>query len=234
MAADDPVANKTLAMVHVIDDDEDVRWALKLQLTSAGIAAETHPSGLAFLESLPTLGKDAVGCVLTDVRMPGLTGLELLGRLLTTGFQRPVVVMTGHGDISMAVKAMKAGAFDFIEKPFDDDELLAIIRSALEAPGIIPTRAPPGNGYVAHPRAVEAAARIAALSSRERDVLAKAMEGKANKVIAYELGLSPRTVEIYRARLMESLGVRSLAEAVRLAARAELVEDHGDPSASAC
>jgi len=197
--------------VHVIDDDDAVRRALALLFRSAGIPVETHPSGSAFLEALPALRDDAVGCVLTDVRMPGLDGLELLRRLKQGGFRRPVVVMTAHGDVAMAVRAMKAGAIDFVEKPFDDEVLLAAAEAAL--------RTAQGAGAAG---ADDAAERIAALSPREREVLDLLVAGKPNKLIARDLGLSPRTVEVHRARLMARLGVGSLAEAVRLAVHAEL------------
>jgi two-component system, LuxR family, response regulator FixJ len=197
--------------VHAIDDDEAVRRALALLFRSAGIPVETHSSGSAFLEALPALGEDAVGCVLTDVRMPGLDGLELLRRLQQGGFRRPVVVMTAHGDVSMAVRAMKAGAVDFVEKPFDDQALLAATEAALGTAQ--------ATGTAGTDEAVE---RIAALSPREREVLGLLVAGKPNKLIARDLGLSPRTVEVHRARLMARLGVGSLAEAVRLAVHAEL------------
>jgi two-component system, LuxR family, response regulator FixJ len=198
-------------VVHVVDDDDAVRRALAMLFRSAGIAAVTHPSGSAFLEALPSIGEGAVGCVLTDVRMPGVDGLELLRRLKQSGFGPPVAVMTAHGDVSTAVRAMKAGAADFVEKPFDDEALLAATEAALGA-----TRA---FGVV---RADDAAERIAALSPREREVLDLLIAGKPNKHIARDLGLSPRTVEVHRARLMARLGVGSLAEAVRLAVQAEL------------
>jgi two-component system response regulator FixJ len=197
--------------VHVIDDDDAVRRALALLFRSAGIPVETHPSGSAFLEALPALRDDAVGCVLTDVRMPGLDGLELLRRLKQGGFRRPVVVMTAHGDVAMAVRAMKAGAVDFVEKPFDDEALLAATEAALRTPHVA------GAAW-----ADDAAERMAALSPREREVLELLIAGKPNKLIARDLGLSPRTVEVHRARLMARLGVGSLAEAVRLAVHAEL------------
>jgi two-component system, LuxR family, response regulator FixJ len=197
--------------VHVIDDDDAVRRALALLFRSAGIPVETHPSGSAFLEALPTLSEDAVGCVLTDVRMPGLDGLELLRRLKQGGFRRPVVVMTAHGDVAMAVRAMKAGAVDFVEKPFDDEALLAATEAALRTPHVAGAAG-----------ADDAAERMAALSPREREVLELLIAGKPNKLIARDLGLSPRTVEVHRARLMARLGVGSLAEAVRLAVHAEL------------
>ena len=196
--------------VHVIDDDEAVRQALTMLLRSAGIAAETHASGIAFLEMLPSLHENTVRCVVTDVRMPQLDGLELLQRLKARGFQRPVIVMTAHGDVPNAVLAMKAGAADFIEKPFRARDFLAVI-GAISAP---PASAPAAED--------SAAARIASLSPREREVLDLLVLGKANKQIARELGLSHRTVEAHRARLMERLGVGSLAEAVRIAVQAEL------------
>lgn len=203
--------------MHVIDDDDAVRRALAMLLRSAGMAVETHPSGLDFLHALPRLGGNAVACVLTDMRMPGLDGLELLRRLREGGFRRPVVVMTAHGDISTAVRAMKAGAADFVEKPFDDGLLLATVEAALEA-----SRAPGAAG------ADGAAAKLAALSPREREVLDLLAAGNPNKHIARALGLSPRTVEVHRARLMERLGVGSLAEAVRLAVQAEFGHRRGD------
>ncbi len=203
--------------VYVIDDDEAVRRAITMLLRSAGIDAETYPSGLAFLDSLPRLGKAIVECVLTDVRMPGLDGIELLHRLKAHDFHRPVVVMTAHGDVSTAVRAMKAGAVDFIEKPFDDAALLAAVGRAFET-----AAAPEANK-----NAIEAAARLAALSPREREVLELLMAGKPNKAIARDLGLSPRTVEIHRARLLTRLEVGSLAEAVRLAVQGDLSPRRG-------
>jgi two-component system response regulator FixJ len=195
-------------VVHVIDDDVAVRMAMEMLLHSAGFGVATHPSGFAFLDALATLGEEGVGCVVTDLRMPGLDGLQLLYRLKQRGFRQPVIVMTAHGDISTAVKAMKAGAVDFVEKPFDDDVILAAIGAALKP--------------AAAQRPGAAVSRIAELSVREREVLDLLVAGKPNKLIADELGLSPRTVEVHRARLMTRLGVGSLAEAVRIAVRAEL------------
>ena len=203
------IGNETAQMtVHVIDDDEAVRRALAMLLRSTGLRAKTHASGLAFLDALTHPEGDLIGCVLTDVRMPGLDGIELLRRLKERGFGRPVVVMTAHGDVSTAVQAMKAGAVDFVEKPFDDEALLRAISTALDR-------------SVSHGAAAQAAARIAFLSPRERQVLELLTAGKANKEIARDLGLSSRTVEVHRARLMAHLGVGSLAEAVRLAVQAE-------------
>lgn len=206
----------TSAAVHVIDDDEDVCWAIETLLLSAKLPVRTWPSALAFLEGLPALEADAVGCVLTDVRMPGMDGIELLRRLAEQGFARPVLVMTSHGDIALAVRAMKLGAYEFVEKPFDDEALLSAVRAALDSSGSRQAAEAP------RPEIADAAARIATLSPREREVLDLAMEGKSSKVIAHELGLSPRTVEVHRLRLMARLGVGSLAEAVRLSVLAEL------------
>ena len=198
-------------MVHVTDDDEAVRRAVGMLLRSADIRAEIYPSGTAFLNTLPALAQTSNECVLTDVRMPGLDGIELLRCLKERGFHGPVIVMTAHGDIAMAVRAMKAGAADFVEKPFDDEVLLAaleVVRGGANKPARAGT--------------ADAAARIAALSPREREVLDLLIAGKPNKAIARDLGLSPRTVEIHRARLMTRLEVGSLAEAVRLAVQAAL------------
>jgi two-component system response regulator FixJ len=218
------------ASVHVIDDEEEVCWGIATLLMSASLDVTTHVSGRAFLDRLPALPKDRIGCVLTDIQMPDLDGLELLGQLNSQGFQRPIVVMTGHGDVSTAVRAMKAGAFDFIEKPFDDNALLAIIWAAIGTPGADdPSGAPRGTGQggVKDPRVAEAASRVAALSPREREVLGLALDGKPSKIIAYELGISARTVEVHRTRMLTRLGVGSLAEAARLAVWAEMLAAGG-------
>jgi two-component system, LuxR family, response regulator FixJ len=198
--------------VHVIDDEEAVRRAIAILLRSASLAVQTHPSGLAFLDALPNLG---AGCVLSDVRMPGLNGLELLRRLRDRSIRWPVIIMTAHGDIPTAVRALKAGAVDFIEKPFDDNDLLAVIEAAFA------TAEPESLGR-SRMAANQAAERVAALSRREREVLELLVAGGTNKGIARDLGLSPRTVEVHRARLMERLGVGSFAEVVRLAVQAGL------------
>jgi two-component system, LuxR family, response regulator FixJ len=218
------------SVVHVLDDDEAVRRGISLLLQSAGIPAVTHVSGVAFLEALPNLNEADIGCVLTDVRMPGLDGVALLEQLKAVGFSRPVVVMTAHGDVATAVRAMKAGAMDFIEKPFDDEALLATIGRSIAIHDASRSReghpgAPPEGPIAAHPEVVEAARRMAGLSPREREVLDLLVAGKPNKLIAHELGISQRTAEVHRARLMARLGVRSLAEALRLAIKAELADD---------
>ena len=218
-----PSPGKDIRAVHVVDDDDAVLRGIAMLLRSVRIPAVLHASGLAFLDALAALDEQSVSCVLTDLRMPGLDGMTLLRRLRECGFRRPVIVMTAHGDISIAVRAMKEGAVDFIEKPFDEDELLMTIETALRAAdGTVAAAPPPMTGKAEmHPEVAAATARIARLSSREREVLHALAAGKPNKTIANELGLSPRTVEVHRARLMARLGVRSLAEAVRLALQAE-------------
>ena len=196
-------------LVHVIDDDEGLREALAFLLDVNGIEARFYASANAFLEALPVVE----GCVLTDIRMPGLTGLDLIRELKARGATFPVIVMTGHGDIPLAVEAMKAGVLDFIEKPFDDDHLIGSIRAALATGQVVAT---PDAARQA------AEARLAELSPRERDVLAGVVEGKLNKQIAFELEISPRTVEIYRANLMTKTGARNVAELMRIALAAGL------------
>ena len=196
-------------VVHVIDDDDGVRDALAFLLDVNGIAAAFHASANEFLNALPL----EVGCVLTDVRMPGMTGLELVRELKVRGVAVPVVVMTGHGDIPLAVEAMKAGVRDFIEKPFDDEHLINCLREALQAARS--TDAPDAAQQ-------QARDRLAELSARERDVLAGVVEGKMNKQIAFDLDISPRTVEIYRANLMTKTGARNIAELMRIALAAGL------------
>ena len=197
-------------VVHVVDDDDAVRDSLSFLLAAAGIAAETYPSAASFLEALPTI---AAGCIVTDIRMPGMTGLDLLKRLNDAGVKLPVIVVTGHGDVPLAVEAMKLGAADFLEKPFDEEGLLAAIRSAL------------GRHHDDDERAARQAAvreRLASLSSRERQVLDGLVAGRPNKTIAYDLGISPRTVEIYRANVMTKMQAGSLSELVRMALIAAL------------
>lgn len=196
-------------LVHVVDDDEAVRDSLALLLESSGMSARTYDSAAAFLRALPNL---ASGCVLTDVRMPDLDGLELQRRLMELGVQMPVIVMTGHGDVPIAVEALKAGAADFLEKPFDDAQLLAAVSSALAAG----QRAQDEQAALAG-----IARRLTSLTPREREVLDRLVAGQPNKTIAYDLGSSPRTVEVHRARVMEKMGVRNLPELVRITIAAE-------------
>jgi two-component system response regulator FixJ len=191
-------------VVHVIDDDADVRQSLAFLLSTAGLAVRVHESATAFMKVLPEIGE---GCILTDVRMPGVDGIELQRRLKSSGHDLPVIVMTGHGDVALAVEAMKAGATDFIEKPFDDEVLLAAIRSAL-------SRRAGDRERAARMAAVRQ--RIALLTERERQVMHGLVEGKPNKVIAYDLGISARTVEIYRANVMTKMQADSLSALVRM------------------
>ncbi len=191
--------------VHVIDDDEAVRESIDFLLRSAGLSVRTYDSAASFLDAAPTI---AAGCIITDVRMPGLSGIDLLRRLQEMQIGLPVIVITGHGDVPLAVEAMKCGAIDFLEKPFDDDVLLTSVRSALnrseESAAIESERA-------------DIRARIAALTQRERDVLEGLVAGHPNKIIAFKLEISPRTVEIYRANLMTKMKAGSLSELVRMA-----------------
>jgi two-component system response regulator FixJ len=195
----------TEAIVHVIDDDEAVRQSVEFLLRTSGIAAKTYGSAAAFLAALP---KTDSGCVITDVRMPEISGIDLLRHLGDRRISIPVIVITGHGDVPLAVEAMKAGAVDFLEKPFDDELLLRSVRSALNRSQ--------ENAERESERA-ELDARIAALTSRERDVLDGLVAGKPNKIIAFDLSISPRTVEIYRANLMTKMQAASLSELVRMA-----------------
>jgi len=192
------------ALVHVVDDDAAVRRSLAFLLATDGLAVRVHESAVAFLEGVAEVS----GCVLTDVRMPDLDGIELLRRLRQRGAMPSVIVMTGHADVPLAVAAMKEGARDFIEKPFDDEVLLASIRSAL-------AQADLSADLAAENKAVRA--RLASLSGREREVLDGLAAGKANKVIGLDLGISPRTVEVYRANVMSKLQAGSLSELVRMA-----------------
>jgi two-component system, LuxR family, response regulator FixJ len=194
-----------LQVVHVIDDDDAVRDSLTFLLRTVGIEVRSYPSAGAFLDAVAGA---QLKCVITDVRMPGMSGIDLLRRLRELKIDVPVIVITGHGDVPLAVEAMKIGAADFLEKPFDDDTLLASVRSALERQN--------GDAKRSSERA-DIEARMSALSKRERDVLGGLIAGHANKQIAFDLGISPRTVEIYRANLMNKMQAGSLSELVRMA-----------------
>mgnify|MGYP002883915653 FL=1 len=191
--------------IYVVDDDEAIRRSLSFLLKTSGFAVQLFEGGLPFLKEA---GHLAPGCVLLDVRMPDMDGLEVQRELRGRGVMLPVIIMTGHGDVDMAVQAMKAGASDFIEKPFEKAALLACIAAAQR-------QSVAERGLSA--RAMEAQARLNVLTDRERDVLNGLVDGLPNKTIAYDLGISPRTVEIHRANLMQKLEVRSLAEALRIA-----------------
>jgi len=193
------------SIVHVIDDDSAMRQSLEFLLRTADIRARTYESAAEFLDALPRTGE---GCVVTDVRMPGMSGLDLLRRLKELAVALPVIVITGHGDVPLAVEAMKSGAADFIEKPFDDEVLLASVRAALKAQ----------DGQTEqHALKAAIAERVGSLSVRERQVLEGLVAGLPNKTIAYDLGISPRTVEIYRANVMTKMEATSLSELVRMA-----------------
>ncbi len=195
-------------VVHVVDDDEAVRRSLAMLLASTGLTTKAYGSAEAVLVAARELDGLAMGCVVVDVRMPGMDGISLMEALRREGVTLPVVVVTGHGDIPLAVRAMRAGALDFIEKPYSEDRILDAVETALEAVRVLDQR---------RVLLAQAQARVAGLSPREREVLAALVAGKANKVIGFELGISPRTVEVHRAKLMEKLRVRSLPEAVRIA-----------------
>src|SRR3569833_742936 len=192
------------ALVHLIDDDEDVRRALAFLLGTTGLAVKVYESATIFLSGFK---EDAESVILSDVRMPEMDGLELLRRLRDRKSSCPVIIMTGHADISMAVEAMKLGAADFIEKPFADETVISAITAALESRKS-ESLSGTDNG---------AARRLESLSDRERDVLRGLLAGHPNKTIAYDLGLSPRTVEVHRANLMTKTGASSLSELVRMA-----------------
>jgi len=200
-------------IVYVIDDDEAVRQSLEFLLKTSGITVLGFESAKVFLEKLPHIKS---GCIITDVRMPEITGIDLLRRMRDSGVDIPVIVITGHGDVSLAVEAMKVGAVDFLEKPFDDEALLSSVRSALRK----------GADTARHKAEVsEINERLTALSNRERQVLEGLVAGKANKVIAFDLGISARTVEIYRANVMTKMSANSLSDLVRMAMTAGILTD---------
>jgi RNA polymerase sigma factor (sigma-70 family) len=197
-------------LVHVIDDNASVRRALKRLLSSVGIDAVTFSSAQSFLDAGLT---DAPSCVVLDVRMPGMSGLELQDRLIATGHEIPIVFITGHGDIAMAVKAMKKGAVDFLPKPFNDQDLIDAIHRALAQ-----------NERLRADQAErdEILERLERLTPREREVMELVITGLLNKQVASELGTTEKTIKVHRARVMEKMEVESLAELVRLAARVDL------------
>ena len=197
------MSDKTV--IHVIDDDQAMRESLAFLLDVNGYKPQTHESAAAFLN------KSAAAtpcCVVSDIRMPGMNGIELVRALKSQGSACPVILITGHGDVALAVEAMKAGAVDFLEKPFDDELLLRSVRLALNRSQENAER---------ESERTELDARIATLTNRERDVLDGLVAGKPNKIIAFDLAISPRTVEIYRANLMTKMQAASLSELVRMA-----------------
>jgi two-component system response regulator FixJ len=198
-----------MRLVHIVDDDEAIRRSVGFALKTSGFQVRVYENGSDILKSAADLES---GCILLDIRMPGMDGLEVQEALRAKGVTLPVIIMTGHGDVTLAVRAMKAGALDFIEKPFEKAVLLSAIEHGLSrirqsAAGV--------------KEANDAAVRLQLLTARERDVLDGLAKGLPNKSIAYDLGISPRTVEIHRANLMSKLGVKSLSEALRIAFAAE-------------
>ena len=192
--------------VHVIDDDTAVRHSLEFLFQSAGVPVRTYASAIAFLD---VVAKSQVGgCILTDIRMPDLDGLALQRKLIELTIKLPVIFITGHGDVPIAVEAFRAGAVDFIEKPFDDERLLTAVGDALEL-----SRCTKVQGAEMESIAI----RLARLTPREREMLDGLVAGQPNKMIAHDLGLSPRTVEVHRARVMEKMDARSLSDLLRMA-----------------
>jgi two-component system response regulator FixJ len=196
--------------VHIIDDDQAVRDSLAFLLQSIRIPTSVHESAVAFLSMLTA---EHQGCIITDIRMPDVTGIDLLRRVRELNVQMPVIVITGHGDVTLAVEAMKLGAFDFLEKPFDDETMISAVRLALDRSR---------QTEKASADRIELEKRLASLSNREREVLDGLIAGHANKVIASDLAISPRTVEIYRANVMTKMQAASLSELVRMAIAAGL------------
>lgn len=188
-----------MTLIHVVEDDRVVAQSIVALLKSWGIESETFATGEAFLDASDT----APDCVLLDLRLPGLDGLDVLGRFRETDGQTPVIVMTGHGDVALSVDAMRRGAQDFVEKPFDGDDLVERIRSEVD-------RALPD---------MRCRQLLDRLTPREGDVLRQVMDGHPNKVIAHNLGISPKTVELHRARVMAKTGARSVAQLARIALR---------------
>ena len=197
-------------VIHIVDDDDAVRQSLAFLLSSAGLPVRLYDSASAFLAGLASVQG---GCLITDVRMPGMTGIELLHQLRSKSCSLPAIVITGHGDVPLAVEAMKAGAIDFIEKPFDEEALLSAVQSALDY-GRREERGGKDRGAVA--------AKLALLSERERQVLEGLISGHPNKTIAHNLGISPRTVEVYRSNLMTKMEAKSLSELIRMAILAQV------------
>jgi two-component system response regulator FixJ len=189
--------------VHIVDDDEAIRDSLSLLLGSVGFPVATYPSAEAFLTVAPQ-----GGCLIIDVRMPGMGGIELQQELVRRGRRIPVIVMTGHADVPLAVQAMKAGAEDFVEKPLDEETITAAIRRASSL-GIEAARTEAADAEISQ--------RLRSLTAREREVLDALVAGNPNKIIAYDLSISPRTVEIHRARVMDKMRARTLSDLVRMA-----------------
>lgn len=196
--------------VHVVDDEEAVRKSMAFLLTMAGFTVRVYESATGFLAIAPTIRN---GCLVTDLRMPDMSGVELLRNMKSADLRIPSIVITGHGDVPMAVEAMKAGALDFIEKPFEDELLIAAVKHA--AMQLSDIRDDQEDVEAIH-------LRLSELTDRERQVLSSVVEGLANKTIAYDLNISPRTVEVHRANVMSKMKAKSLPELVRMAVAAKL------------
>lgn len=196
--------SKDQQIVTIIDDDEDVRDSLVELISSIGMQTKDYPSAVSFLDELDVTQS---GCILADVRMPGMSGIELQHKLIELNAPQPLIIMTGHGDITMAVQAMKDGAFEFLQKPFRDQELLDCLSKALDKDSA--NRKQLENQQAKHDR-------INLLTKREREVIDLVLKGKVNKIIARELAISDRTVEIHRSHAMEKLGAKSVAELVKI------------------
>ena len=195
----------TGVLVHIVDDDEAIRQSLAFMLSKAGYSVETYPSGTEFLKHVT---RETRGCVLLDLRMPDIDGLEVQARLSKRGIMIPVIMLTGHGDVTLAVRAMKAGAIEFLEKPFERTALLEAVQEAMDQ-----------TGRTERYEQVSAAAivRLKVLTLRERDVLELIAIGRPNKLIAFDLGIATRTVEVHRANIMEKLSARNISDVLRLA-----------------
>jgi two-component system response regulator FixJ len=192
-------------VVHIVDDDPAMRESVAFLLDTADLATRVYDGAHALLARV---GELEPGCVVTDIRMPEMNGLELVGELKKRGVTHPVIVLTGHADVALAVEAMKAGVLDFLEKPFEDETLLTAVRMALEK----------GEGESSKAKErLEIEARLNVLTPRERDVFEAVVAGDSNKAAAIRLGISPRTVEIYRANVMDKMQARTLSDLVRMA-----------------
>lgn len=196
--------------VHVIDDDDAIRDSVQLFLVNEGLDVKTYASAPEFLAALDAAPVE--GCVVTDVRMPGMSGMELLEHLAAHSLSLPVVVVTGHADVPLAVRAMKKGAVDLLEKPFRADDLISAVRKALLSGKGSQT----SEANTQEANAQDALARLATLSVRENEVLDRLIRGQPNKIIAYEMGISPRTVEVHRANVMKKTQAGSLSELIRM------------------
>ncbi|MEZ5961405.1 MAG: response regulator FixJ [Hyphomonadaceae bacterium] len=199
----------TEPLVHVVDDDAPMRDSVAFLLGAEGIATRTYDSAGALLDRSAELEP---GCIITDIRMPGMNGLEMVRELKRLGLPHPIIVLTGHADVSLAVQAMKAGVIEFLEKPFNDEALVRAVRMGLSQSGSEASRMR---------EKAEIAERVADLTGRERDVFDAIVAGDSNKAAALRLGISPRTVEIYRANVMTKMQANSLSELVRMALQLE-------------